>query len=65
MNNQFKQLAAAFNKRFAEYEKRNKYLEQYINQLKDKLKKLDLELIESLKDKNTIESTLYNANIYN
>ena len=64
MNNQFKQLAAAFNQRFVEYEKRNKYLEQYINQLKDKLKKLDLELIESLKDKNTIESTLNNENIY-
>ena len=55
MSNQFKQLVVAFNQRFAQYEKRNNYLQQYINQLEEKLKKREIELNESLKDKNKIK----------
>ena len=46
MNNEYKQILAAFKQRFEQYEKRNNSLQQYINQLEERLKKLDIELIE-------------------
>ena len=64
INNEFKQLFAAFKQRFAQYEKRNNYLQQYIYQLEEKLKKKDIELFESLKDKSKSEAAIKNANIF-
>ena len=64
INNQFKQLLLAFKQRFNQYEKRNEYLQNYIKQLEENLKRKDIELIESLKDKNKYEAALKNSNIY-
>ena len=64
INNQFKLLPNAFNQRFAEYEKRNELLEKNIKDLEILLKNRDLELSQSLKDKNKNEIAIKNAGIY-
>ena len=64
INNEFKQLFSAFKQRFTKYEERNNYLQQYISQLEEKLKQKDIELSESLKEKNKSETALKNANIF-
>ena len=64
INNQFKLLPSAFNQRFAEYEKRNELLQKNINQLEIELKNKDIELQESLKDKNKSEMAIKSAGIY-
>ena len=64
INNQFKSLPNAFNQRFAEYEKRNELLQKNINELELILKNKEIELAESLKDKNKSEIAIKNAGIY-
>ena len=64
INNQFKSLPNAFNQRFAEYEKRNELLQKNINELEIILKNKEIELAESLKDKNKSEIAIKNAGIY-
>ena len=64
INIEFKNLFEAFKQRFTQYEKRNNYLQQYITQLEEKLKQKDIELSESLKDKNKSETAIKNANIF-
>ena len=63
-NNEFKQLCAAFKQRFAQYEQKNNYLQEYINKLEEQLKKKNIELAESLKDKSKSESAIKNMNIF-
>ena len=64
LNNQFKSLPNAFNQRFAEYEKRNELLQKNINDLEAQLKNKEIELAESLKDKNKSEIAIKSAGIY-
>ena len=64
LNNQFKLLPNAFNQRFAEYEKRNELLQKNINELEMQLKNKEIELQESLKDKNKWEIANKSADIY-
>ena len=64
LNNQFKSLPNAFNQRFAEYEKRNELLQRNINDLEAQLKNKEIELAESLKDKNKSEIAIKSAGIY-
>ena len=64
INNEFKQLFGAFKQRFAQYEKRNDFLQKYIYELEEKLKQKDKELAESQKDKSKSEAAMKNASIY-
>jgi hypothetical protein len=64
MNNEFKLIFANFKQKFAELEKRNDFLQKYINELEGKLKEKDIELLESQKDKYKSEAALKSASIY-
>ena len=57
-------MPVAFKQRFNEYEKRNALLQKNINDLEMQLKNKDIELAESLKEKNKSETAIRNANIY-
>ncbi len=64
INKEFKLMPVAFKQRFNEYEKRNALLQKNINDLEMQLKNKDIELAESLKEKNKSETAIRNANIY-
>ena len=57
-------MPVAFKQRFNEYEKRNAILQKHIHDLEMQLKNKDIELAESLKEKNKSETAIRNANIY-